>query len=167
MGTGGGRVAIFSCLPNVENTEEMILKLLKRIKASKEETTPTTEHSNGGLLSQEVENKKSDERQAALDNGTSDSPIPSHYQRRRKTQFGKTLRNKTVKDRPRELLPDVYRLEYEHCSHVVTASNESVRVMLSVRYVVTLVSLGVLAHKGLTLASVEACKGLTLTSVPG
>ena len=141
VGSGGGCVYIFSYKQNVEDRKEAVSILLNRKRASERETTPTPAGNDGGLLTSVVLDQKEPEN-LALDEERSDrvdvnrkyTPSSDKEARfRRKTQFGKTLRNKSLKNRTKDQ-PDIYRLQLECNSPVITAPNEPVRVLLPLRF---------------------------------
>ncbi len=147
VGTGGGRVLILSYAPNVPDVEESIRVLAKHKSASDAEITASTRSVDaGGLLTPTADTDQSappsattpdNEKWVHLEGeGSSHSPAPSgrtYYQKRRRTQFGKTLRNKTQKQKQSQ--DDIYALSFLSCSDVVTAANESVRVLIPLRSV--------------------------------
>ena len=133
LGTGGGRVLVFSYALNVPNLGEAIEKLTRQ-KASATEATPTSD--GGGLLSTDqkgtAETPEGDKWvEVSEESHTPVSTSPSsRYARRRKTQFGKTLRNRSHKGHQRVGVPDVYRLKYCVCGDMISGASDSVRVLL-------------------------------------
>lgn len=150
VGTGGGRVLIFTYAPNVPDTQEAIHSLA-RGRVAESETTPTSEAGGGGgLLTDVVESAAKEgpftpeeEKWVDIEGPTPRSPAhtvpgptpsPRQYKHRRRTQFGKTLRKKIYhKSHKRKDVPDIYRLELLHCSDVITATNDPVRVLVPCR----------------------------------
>lgn len=144
VGTGGGRVLVFSYDHDpVLNMSEAIQALVSRRKDTKEGDTPSLESMDGGLLCSTVvvRSKEEGEPKALQEEGWVNLEVrgpvsvdvPEKYKRRRKTQFGKTLRNKSYKRSKSKELPDIYNLKLETCSDTITAPNESVRVLLPLR----------------------------------
>lgn len=150
LGTGGGRVLIFAYATNVPDTEEAICNLVKHKKMADSETTPTAKSPDGGGLLTNVSVEGDEETAAAEEwvniSSTNPTPsptpsptlrpnaaLPSHYDIRRRTQFGRTLRNKVQRQYKRQDCPDIYHLEFLYCSDVITAENDSVRVLVAFR----------------------------------
>ena len=148
LGTGGGRVLVFTYATNVPDTEEAIRNLVKHKKMADSETTPTAKSPDGGglLTNVSVEGKEAgatpeEEKWVNISDPNStpspalspDSAIPSHYDKRRRNQFGRTLRNKVHKHYKRQDCPDIYHLEFVLCSDIITSDNDSVRVLVAFR----------------------------------
>lgn len=133
VGTGGGRVLVLTYAQNVPDTREAIRSLVKQ-KSLSTEATPTsqsTDRTSGGLLNTSTDGTagaETPEEEKWVD--IQGSPTPSHYQKRRKTQFGKTLRNKSHKHYRRKGVPDIYRLQFLTCGQMIS---DSVRVLLPFR----------------------------------
>ena len=147
VGTGGGRVFIFSYSLNVPNMEEAIHNLISsRTATTESKTTPSS--SDGGLLvtvsTERKESTEIPEEEQWVEVEDKKSSLPSHYEKRRKTAFGKTLRNKSKQLNRCQDLPDVYQLKMEFCSDIITAPNDSVRVLLPLQSVGRSI-----VHKGL------------------
>ena len=148
VGTGGGRVLVFTYAPNVADAQEAIRSLATQKRQALDRETSTSPPPNSGdgrgLLSSVVvvsgaapAHTPDQEKWVEInmkDHASSSSPAPDRYKKRR-TQFGKTLRNKNYHKQKRRDLPDVYHLKFLHCSDVITADNDSVRVILPFRSV--------------------------------
>ena len=159
VGTGGGRVLVLTYAPNVSDTGEAIRVLVKRKEAIEAEMTASSRsQDSGGILTTLTDTQESatppaptpdEEKWVHVENGEGVSPttsvtsatspgaqLPGAYRKRRRTQFGKTLRNKGLKQHKRKgSVEDVYQLRFLSCSNVVTAANDSVRVLIPVRSV--------------------------------
>lgn len=140
VGTGGGRVLVFNYATNVPDTEEAIHNLAKH-KMANSETTPTTKSPDGGGLltnvvagGKETPGTPEEEKWVNVGDPGSTPSAPSYYEkRRRRTQFGRTLRNKIHKQHKKKDVPDIYHLEFLYCSEVIAAANDSVRVLVAFR----------------------------------
>ena len=136
VGTGGGHVLAFACRQNVSNPSDIIRKLAKQ-KAVATEATPSSKNTDGGGLlstSRKAAAETPDEEKWVDVGGLgSESSTPTHYQKRRKTQFGKTLRNRSHKNHQVQGLPDVYSLQFLTAGRMITAATDSVRVLLPFR----------------------------------
>ena len=147
MGTGGGHILIFSYDHDaVINIKEATQALVRRRKCTKGEDIQNLDSLDGGLLSSTAYGRKDDGDTGmespqggwvvleGKEKSESDKDTQGEeFMRRRKTQFGRTLRNKSYKRRKSMDLPDIYSLKLQSCSDPLAALNESVRVLLPVR----------------------------------
>ena len=134
-------------MQNIADTKEAIHSLAKHKKIADTETTPSSNPADsGGLLTSVVvggakdaaTSPPDDEKWVDIAEEISAHKVPGYYyQKRRRTQFGKTLRNKSHKHHKRKDLPDIYRLDFLTCSSVIPSANDSVRVLVSCRSVLT------------------------------
>ena len=146
LGTGGGRVHIFSVAANVEDPHTKIQHLAEQIQQSQQPTQQRRAYKTGGLLSKVVAdglaNEESPEPVDEIDGGEAGdgevrvrAPRSRYYDNRRKTTFGKTLRRdvrgETSSDKRRE--PAIFQLVFEASNQVIPSKNDPVRVLVPLR----------------------------------
>lgn len=122
------------------NIKDALHILVSRKKvATAGEATPTSD--GGGLLTgssvETVERSTAeapDEGWVEIKRENSVVVAANPYHKRRKTQFGKTIRNNRnrLQQKSRDL-PDLYTLHYEGGDRLIEAPNNSVRLLLSLR----------------------------------
>ena len=140
IGTGCGAVHIFSVHTSVSNPSARIRQLAKQGHGKSSDQDANSD--SGGLLGQVVGDEQTDiEKSSQAPVGGDDTPELSrparYYESRRKTRFGRTLH----RERPsRSNLTSVYKLSVETSQQTVTAKNESVRIILPIRYGVVIIS---------------------------
>ena len=135
VGTGGGRVLIFSYRQNPEVTMETALKVLvQKRKEVRETSLQNLESQEGGLLGNSMTTKVKDSGVESKRRGTeseSKKEAAEPFHKRQKTRFGRTLRNnKALKQSKSKEQPDLYSLTLEKCSDHLTGPNDSVRILL-------------------------------------
>lgn len=130
VGTGGGRVLLFSCQQNPDVAMETALQILVRKRKEIRETSlQNLDSQDGGLLGGNSEVGKHKEGTGSGRGAEVDST--SRFHKRQKTRFGRTLRNnKIYKHSKSQGQPDIYTLTLHKCSDEMTAPNDSVRILL-------------------------------------
>ena len=143
LGTGGGRVHIFSVAANVQDPQTKIQQLAKQMQQSQQPTQQRRAYKTGGLLSKVVAEelastdtpKPVDEIDGSEGGEGEAGPESRYYDNRRKTKFGKTLRRdirgETSSDKRRE--PAIFRLVFEASNQVIPSKNDPVRVLIPLR----------------------------------
>ena len=143
LGTGGGRVHIFSVAANVQDPQTKIQQLAKQMQQSQQPTQQRRAYKTGGLLSKVVAEelasadppKPVDEIDGSEGGEGEARPGSTYYDNRRKTTFGKTLRRdirgETSSDKRRE--PAIFQLVFEASNQVIPSKNDPVRVLIPLR----------------------------------
>ena len=146
LGTGGGRVHIFSVADNVQDPQTKIQHLAKQIQLSQQPTQQRRAYKTGGLLSKAVAEglasaespepvDESDGGEGGEGEARARTPGSRYYDNRRRTKFGKTLRRdvrgETSSDKRRE--PAIFRLVFEASNQVIPSKNDPVRVLVPLR----------------------------------
>lgn len=132
LGNGCGTIHVFSVHANVSNPDARIHQLAKQGHGKTDEDVRTK---SGGLLGQVEGDEQTDALEPSKTVTAQDTPELSrpsrYYETRRKTRFGRTLR----RERPSKTnLTSVYKMSVETTRQIVTAKNESVRIILPVGY---------------------------------
>ena len=138
VGTGGGRVLIFSYEHNPEVDMDAALDaLVHRRKEIREKTLQNLESMEGGLLGSTVVGKakegvESKNESLVTEKREAKESILEPYQRRqKKNRFGRTLRNNRMHKQSKcKEQPDIFTLTLDNCSSTLTGPNDSVRILL-------------------------------------
>ncbi len=143
VGTGSGNVHIFSVESNVLNPAATILQLAQRQSRELAVAHGGVRRAvnTGGLLTgeagtEEGEGEREDEERQATAAERRYKTRNQYYDKRRKTQFGRTLRREKRSENSTEKAkkePAVYKLVHQASNQLVQTKNEAVRVILPLR----------------------------------
>ena len=136
LGTGNGNVHIFSSAASVSNPLMKIRHLAKHNNLARTESEEVGQKDTG--LIGEVAIEEVAEVSIEKSGGEDSSPIDvrvtkSHYEHRRKTAFGRTIRQHSGRQRGVHNRPSIYKLIFQSSRELLSSKNESVRVLLSLR----------------------------------